>query len=117
MIRSNCGFEYDISPDRLLLTVWGEVDHHSAAPLRQDVDTLICQHRPGRLALDLSGVGFMDSSGLGFIMGRYALLRDLGGSMVIIDPSPATQRMLDIAGIRRIIPIETTQKGDAQNDD
>lgn len=117
MIRSNCGFEYDVSQDRLLLTVCGEVDHHSAAPLRQDVDELICRHRPRRLVMDLSGVGFMDSSGLGFIMGRYSLLRDLGGSMVIIDPSPATQRMLSLAGIKRIIPIETTQKGDAQNDD
>lgn len=106
MIKSNCSFDYDISDDRLLLTLWGEVDHHSAVTLRQDVDELICRHRPSRLVLDLAGVGFMDSSGLGFIMGRYSLLRELGGSMVITAPSPATQRILQLAGIQRIIPIE-----------
>lgn len=110
MIKSNCGFEFDVSEERLLITLCGEVDHHSAADLRRDVDALLCQLRPAKMVLDLSGVSFMDSSGLGFIMGRYSLLRELGGSMVITQPSPATQRILQLAGIKRIIPIETEKE-------
>ena len=86
------------------------MDHHSAATLRRDADALICEIRPRRMRLDLSAVGFMDSSGLGFIMGRYSLLRELGGTLEIVDPSPATVRILDLAGIKRIIPIHFTQK-------
>lgn len=110
MIKSNCGFEYDISAERLLITLCGEMDHHSAADLRRAVDALLCELRPERVVLDLSGIGFMDSSGLGFIMGRYSLLRELGGSMTIMDPSPATQRILELAGIKRIISIETEKE-------
>ena len=115
MIKSNCGFEYDVGTERLLISLCGEVDHHSAAGLRRDVDELLCRLRPVRTVLDLSGVSFMDSSGLGFIMGRYSLLRELGGSLVIAEPSPATQRILSIAGIKRIIPIQT-EKEESENE-
>ena len=110
MIKSNCGFEFDISEQRLLIALGGEVDHHSAVDLRRDVDALLCRFRPVKMVLDLSGVSFMDSSGLGFIMGRYSLLKELGGSMVISSPSTATQRILGLAGIKRIIPIETEKE-------
>ena len=110
MIKNNCSFEYELRGDELYLRLCGEVDHHSAATLRRDADALICEMRPRRMMLDLSAVGFMDSSGLGFIMGRYSLLRELGGTLEIVDPSPATVRILELAGIKRIIPVHYTQK-------
>ena len=110
MIKNNCSFEYELREDELYLRLCGEVDHHSAATLRRDTDALICETHPRRMTLDLSAVGFMDSSGLGFIMGRYSLLRELGVMLEIIDPSPATVRILELAGIKRIIPVHYTEK-------
>ncbi len=110
MIRSSCGFEHEFCEGELYVRLWGEIDHHSAATLRGDIDTLIYEKRPGRLLLDLSRVGFMDSSGLGLIIGRYSLMRELGGSMAILDPTEPIVKILNLAGIKRIIAIEKTKE-------
>ena len=89
----------------------GEIDHHSAAVLRRELDDYITRHRPSVLRLDLSGIDFMDSSGLGLLMGRYALLSRLGGKLVVCDPSPSVWRMMRLAGMERILRVE--QKGKA----
>ena len=110
MIKNNCGLESCREESTLYLRLSGEMDHHSAGGMRGEADKLICAERPERVVLDLSGIGFMDSSGLGFIMGRYALARELGATLVVYNPSPATQRILGLAGLGRIIPVEMPQK-------
>ncbi len=84
----------------------GEVDHHSAAELRRVLDDYICRHRPSVLCLDTSGIDFMDSSGLGLIMGRHALMQRSGGELVLFHPSPSVLRMVRLAGMERIVKIE-----------
>lgn len=115
MIKSNSAFEHENEAGRLYVRLRGEIDHHSAAELRGDIDALIFQTRPKKMLLDLSRVGFMDSSGLGLIMGRYSLVRELGGEMVIIDPTDPILKILNLAGIKRIISVETT-KGEVKNE-
>ena len=88
----------------------GEIDHHSASVLRRELDGLICRVRPKTLRLDLSGVDFMDSSGLGLIMGRHALMQKSGGELVLFHPSPSVLRMVRLAGMERIIKIEMPKK-------
>ena len=88
----------------------GEIDHHSALSLRGAADELIYRHRPSSVVLDLSGIEFMDSSGLGFIMGRYALLKKLGGEIVLLDPNERVEKIISLAGLERIISIERTEK-------
>ena len=63
------------------LTVFldGEIDHHSAPSVRNTVDEAVMTQSPSRLALDFSSVSFMDSSGIGLIMGRYKLMNGRGG--------------------------------------
>ena len=85
--------------------LWGDIDHHRAAKLRTQLDELICRERPRRLYLDLSGIDFMDSSGLGLIMGRYTLLGRLGGRLIIEHPSAAARRMITLAAMERVIEI------------
>ena len=85
----------------LLVSVRGEIDHHTAAAIRTGMDALLFARRPARLVLDLSAVTFMDSSGLGLIMGRYGILRELGGSMCVRDPSPEIRGILTLAGMER----------------
>lgn len=92
----------------LTVRIRGEIDHHTAAPMRADIDELLFSRRPTELVLDMSGVSFMDSSGLGLIMGRYGILRQLGGRLILRDPSPETISILRLAGMENTVQTVTT---------
>lgn len=96
---------YDFRDDSLFIRLSGEIDHHSAVNVRTGMDDLLLSERPKKVFLDLSGVNFMDSSGLGLIMGRYALIQRYGGKLAVENPSAAVQKMLDLAGMERLIPV------------
>ena len=85
----------------------GEIDHHSAAFIRRELDDGIARYRPSVLRLDASAVDFMDSSGLGLIMGRYATMQRLGGTLILYRPSEQVVRIVRMAGMERMITIET----------
>ena len=84
-----------------------EIDHHSAVRVRRLIDEAICAHRPHLLRIDASGVDFMDSSGLGLLMGRLALMKKLKGTLILYRPAPSGLRMVRLAGMERIMSIET----------
>ncbi len=84
----------------------GEIDHHSATTIRRELDDGIDRYRPAVLRLDASAVDFMDSSGLGLIMGRYAHMQRLGGTLILYRPSEQVTRIVRMAGMERIITIE-----------
>lgn len=88
------------------ICVTGEIDHHNAAALRRSLDEYIVRVRPRVLRLDTSGVSFMDSSGLGLIMGRLALLQKSGGELILCHPSGNVLRILRLAGMDRLVKIE-----------
>lgn len=98
-------FSQKAEGDVLSVRIEGEVDHHSAVSLREEVDREILEVRPKRLELDLSGVSFMDSSGIGLIMGRYNLMKELEGELVVAKTGPATERILRLAGLDRMVQI------------
>lgn len=106
MIKEEKMFSYDMSGEVLEIKLMGEIDHHSAVRVRADIDALIFEKRPRKVVLDLSEISFMDSSGLGLIMGRYALARDLGSSLTLRSPSVAVMKILTLAGMERMIKIE-----------
>ena len=115
MIKNKSGFEYEYYDDVLRVRVIGEIDHHSAAGLRSGIDGVIFEFRPKRLEMDLSGVNFMDSSGLGLIMGRYSLMREQGGEVVVVDPAPMVEKVIDLAGMKRIISVIKSEEAE-END-
>ncbi len=80
----------------------GELDHHGAAPLRDQVDELIRTRRPKLLVLDFGGLSFMDSSGIGFVMGRYKRVTALGGALRVRSASPRMERVMRLAGLERL---------------
>ena len=90
----------------LRIKLKGDIDHHSAVAVRSGIDTLLYKTRPRRLYLDLSGVDFMDSSGLGLIMGRYALMKEIGGDVIVAEPTAGVERVLKLAGLERVVRIE-----------
>ena len=109
MIKSTGKLTYTEENGRLNLLLGGEIDHHSAISLREEADALIYKHRPRCVAVDLSQIDFMDSSGLGFIMGRYALAKKLGGELVMKDPSERVSKILSLSGIERIVKTERSK--------
>lgn len=88
----------------------GEIDHHNAKEARERLDDIISNTRPIRFLLDLSGVSFCDSSGLGLVMGRMRKCQAVGSTLVIINPSAAALKILEIAGMDKIIKIERENK-------
>lgn len=105
MIKKNERITYETRADSLLVHIGGEIDHHSAVEVRTEVDARILAERPTRVMLELSAVDFMDSSGLGLIMGRFALVKQYGGTLCVLDPSAAVMKMIRLAGMERMVTI------------
>jgi stage II sporulation protein AA (anti-sigma F factor antagonist) len=103
---SRAEFVCDVAGCFLTVRIRGEIDHHSAVSVRNGIDAAIFERRPRRLIMDMSGVTFMDSSGLGLIMGRYTVMRELGGDLVVYNPSREIQSILTLAGLERVVRIE-----------
>lgn len=102
--------QYDANASALVVSLGGEIDHHSAAPLRTEIDAAIYEHVPRTLILDFSEVTFMDSSGIGLIMGRYKILQPLGGEILLLNPAPHINRVLRLAGMERLAKIQICPK-------
>lgn len=96
----------EVDGSTLKLTVLGEIDHHSAKGLREEIDALLFYHRPRTLYLVLSEVSFMDSSGLGLILGRYTRMKELGGNMILVQPTRQIEKILALAAMDKTLPIE-----------
>ena len=91
--------------DTLTVLLTGEIDHHSAAGMRAQIDEAIERHRPATLMLDFGGVTFMDSSGIGLVMGRYKLMNSLGGMVSVVNTPKPLQKVMRLAGLDRLARI------------
>lgn len=80
----------------------GEIDHHSAGDLREEIDTAIESVTPKRVILDFRSVSFMDSSGIGLVMGRYKMLEGTGAQLELRGLSSPIKRVMRLAGLDRI---------------
>ena len=110
MVKEEKRFIYKFDEGVLEVKLVGEIDHHSAVNVRSGIDGLIFDLRPQKMVLDLSEISFMDSSGLGLIMGRYSLIKDLGGTLSLRAPTVAVMKILSLAGMDRMIKIEKSIK-------
>ena len=91
--------------DVLLVRLTGELDQCSASGIRRDLDQMLLDPRVRHLVIDLKDTPFMDSSGLGVILGRYRMLRERGGTVSLMHLSPQVKRVYDLSGMARIIPV------------
>ena len=88
--------------DTLIARLSGEIDHHTAAEFRESIDREADLIRPELLLLDFGGIGFMDSSGIGLIMGRYKNAAAYGGTVRVVNAPPMIERMMKLAGMGRL---------------
>lgn len=87
----------------LVVKIYGELDHHVAGNVRESVDRELSRTGAVNIAFDFSGVTFMDSSGIGVIMGRYKVTKALGGRVIIYGASDAVKRIITMSGIDNIV--------------
>ena len=87
------------SGDVITAVLDGDIDHHSAKKIREAIDEQISNEKPSLVQLDFSGVQFMDSSGIGLIMGRYKIMNILGGKIRVINVPKSLERMIKLSGL------------------
>lgn len=91
-----------ISGEVLTAFLEGEIDHHTASVMRGEIDAAVEKNMPTMLILDFRDVTFMDSSGIGLVMGRYKLLKPMGAELHIINTSPQIYKVMKLAGLDRL---------------
>ena len=91
-----------------LLTVFlsGEIDHCAAERLKERIEALIEKNHPHMLILDFDEVSFMDSSGIGLVMGRYKVLKPLGAELHVTNTSPHIGKVMKLAGLDRLAKMD-----------
>ena len=94
---------YEKKRDALSVRLTGELDHRAADALRGELDGLIENTGARRLVLDLSGLEFMDSSGVGLIIGRYKRMKRRGGSVAVAGVGPRIDKVLRVSGLYQIL--------------
>lgn len=104
----------EVKGDVLCIRLSGELDHHSADELRAQATKAIEDHGIMHIVLNLEKLSFMDSSGLGVILGRYKQIKQHHGEMVVCAISPAVQRLFDMSGLFKIIRLELSEENALQ---
>ena len=89
----------------------GEIDHHTCAALRERIDNVLAFKKPKHLILDFKNVSFMDSSGIGLVMGRYRLMQNFRGTLEIRNVTPHTKKLMELAGLGSIAIIKELNRG------
>lgn len=100
----------------LCAEIGGDIDHHTATQIRMRLDGEIERTMPQMLILDMSGVEFCDSSGIGLILGRQRLMQSMGGNLTVKNPSDTARKLITLAGLSYlIINRQPEKKGDIKN--
>lgn len=102
--------DLEVKQEVLCIRLSGELDHHSAEMLRNKVTEAIEKHNIIHLVLNLKNLSFMDSSGLGVILGRYKQIKLKKGEMVVCAISPPVQRLFEMSGLFKIISLESSEQ-------
>ncbi len=102
--------EYKKEDKLLLLKITEEIDHHSCEKIKKRADYEIEVHIPKKVIFDFGNVSFMDSSGIGMIIGRYKLISMFGGKTSMINVKPAIKKVFEMSGILKLIPIEEVKE-------
>ena len=91
-----------------LLTVMlcGEIDHHAARDIREKIDEAIEFNMPSLVIMDFGGVTFMDSSGIGLVMGRFKILQKKNARLNLTNLPPNIYKVMKLAGIEKLAKIE-----------
>ena len=96
----------ETSGELVIVYLTGELDHHSVKEIREAIDKSLSINKPRHLILDFKNVGFMDSSGIGLVMGRYRTLMSFKGTLEVRNVNKQTKKLFELAGIGSIAIIK-----------
>lgn len=95
--------DYKKQGDKLNISLKGELDHHVATFVKEGLDGVIEENFAKEVIFDFSQVTFMDSTGIGVLLGRYKVLKGKGADVFITNPNPTIDRLLKLSGIYSVI--------------
>ena len=94
----------------LIIKLQEDIDHNLSEKIRRRLDYEIQRYIPRKVIFDFTNIGFMDSAGIGLIIGRYKLVTMLGGSMCIRVANKNVSKILEMSGIMKIMPVEYSKQ-------
>jgi stage II sporulation protein AA (anti-sigma F factor antagonist) len=94
----------------LIVYLKGELDHHTAPKVREIIEQELLEQEYKHILLNMSSLEFMDSSGIGMILGRYKQLLSRGGKMGICEMAPSIYRLLEMSGLFKILIVSDTER-------
>ena len=100
--------KYDSNEKNLTLVITEEIYHHEVEKIRRKADDEIIKYMPRKVIFDFSNVTFMDSAGIGMLIGRYKVAKMLGSTLEIINVKPSIKKVFEMSGILKIIPISNS---------
>lgn len=89
--------------DTVLVRLSGEMDHYSAGGIRRELDDVLRDVTIRKMILDMRDMTFMDSSGIGVILGRYRILHQRQGKMAVMNMNPQVEKVFNLSGMSKII--------------
>ncbi len=95
--------EYEVKGEVLVIRLKADLDHHTALAVRETADKLLARNRTKHILFDFTGVEFMDSSGIGVIMGRYRQVIFQGGRVGVIGVGENVNRIFSFSGLYKIV--------------
>lgn len=99
----------------LVVRMAGELDHHAADGLRTQIDSRVAGGLATNVLFNFQAVNFMDSSGLGMILGRYKAVRERGGKVLACSLQPAVSRVFELSGLPGKIPVFQSEQEALKN--
>lgn len=96
---------YDNNDRTIYLELTEEIDHHEAEKIKQRTDYEIQDKLPKKLIVDFKNVNFMDSAGIGLIIGRYKMIKMHGGDIYMVNVKKNVAKIFEMSGVLKIIPI------------
>lgn len=98
-----CMAEYEIKEETLKIKLPEELDHSNTAEIRKEADSRIYSGSVRNVEFDFSKTKFMDSSGIGMIMGRYRLVNPIGGKIILSGVQGNIERIIKISGLYKLV--------------
>ena len=104
---------YTPSSKLLTLEITEEIDHHTAEKIRRRADYEIQRHMPRKTIFDFNSVTFMDSAGIGFLIGRYKFANMLGVTLEIANLTQSVKKIFEMSGVLKLISVTSLQESTA----
>jgi len=101
---------------RLIFEIEEDIDECCVQKIRRRIDNEIQRYMPKEVIFDFSNVSFMDSAGIALIIGRYKLINMIGGELKIANVNTQIQKIFEMSGLLRLIPVEQKNKKEVQYD-